>query len=512
MPIRMEKDSPESNPQGPGGGGRFPTGLGWLALLLFLFKKPKWALLVLAIAIAIWYFGGGESGLLSVDEGSSVNSEFSLGADLSEERYDEALVFEPLAANSPKNSLPTRVSLQEFAPPRLHQGRQGSCVGWASAYAARTILHARATGQNPQNINFSPSYLYNQIALRGCQGSYLVDAMKAMYQNGALPLNQFQYDERSCGRQPTNTEIQAGQRYRITGFNRLSYGSSNYKTDLQAIKQNIAQGAPVVIGMQVGGSFMYDMMGQKTWQPTRGDYSGQGFSGHAMCVIGYDDNYGEGAFQIMNSWGRNWGENGLFWISYRDFDHFVKEAYGLHPMGKADEDDTQLAVQFGLVDNASRRNLGINATNEKYVFRTMNPIRKGDKFKIEVTNSISCFTYVFGEETDGSSYVLFPYTNKHSPYCGIVGTRLFPKDYSMVADELGNRDRIAVVVSKKELNYQQLNSLINSAPGNYAQKLTIALGSELITNVQFQTGQTIDFVADAEQQNAVGIVIEIDKM
>jgi len=512
MPIRMEKDSPES-PQGPGGGGRgrFPTGLGWLALLLFLFKKPKWALLVLAIAAAIWYFGGGD--LLSEGGMQSGDDTFSLGADLSEERYDEAMVFEPLAANSPKNTLPSKVSLLDYAPPRQHQGRQGSCVGWASAYAARTILHARATGQDPSNVHFSPSYLYNQIALRGCQGSYLVDAMKSMYQNGALPFNQFEYNESSCGRQPSEAEISAGRRYRITGYNRLSYGSSNYKTDLVAIKQNLAQGAPVVIGMQVGGSFMYDMMGQSTWRPSRGEYSGQGFSGHAMCVIGYDDNYGggDGAFLIMNSWGREWGENGNAWVSYRDFDHFVKEAYGLYPMGKAGEDDTRLAVQFGLVDNATRRNLSMQATKEKYVFRTLNPIRQGDKFKIEVTNSIACYTYVFGEETDGSSYVLFPYTNKHSPYCGIVGTRLFPKDYSMVADELGNRDRIAVVVSKKELDYQQLNNLINSAPGNYAQKLALALGEQLITNVKFQAGQTIDFVAEAKDKNVVGVVIEIEK-
>jgi C1A family cysteine protease len=59
-----------------------------------------------------------------------------------------------------------------------------------------------------------------------------------------------------------------------------------------------------------------------------------GFGGHAMCVIGYDDRKEGGAFQIMNSWGNDWGVNGIGWVLYKDFKHFVREAYGLDPMPK----------------------------------------------------------------------------------------------------------------------------------------------------------------------------------
>ena len=38
-----------------------------------------------------------------------------------------------------------------------------------------------------------------------------------------------------------------------------------------------------------------------------------------MCVIGYDDYFEGGAFQVMNSWGKEWGEDGLFWMRYNDF-------------------------------------------------------------------------------------------------------------------------------------------------------------------------------------------------
>ncbi|MBK7947012.1 MAG: hypothetical protein IPJ85_17640 [Flavobacteriales bacterium] len=74
------------------------------------------------------------------------------------------------------------------------------------------------------------------------------------------------------------------------------------------------------------------------------------------------------------------------------------------------------------------------------VFRTASPIPKGTRFKIEVTNNLECYTYIFGEETNRSTYVLFQYTPKHSPYCGTTGMRQFPRDHSLTADDTGNMD------------------------------------------------------------------------
>ena len=71
-----------------------------------------------------------------------------------------------------------------------------------------------------------------------------------------------------------------------------------------------------------------------------------------MCVIGYDDDLQGGAFQIMNSWGQEWGEQGIAWVTYRDFDHFVKEAYGLYPMGTTGQQPgDMLSAEIGLVLN-----------------------------------------------------------------------------------------------------------------------------------------------------------------
>ena len=62
------------------------------------------------------------------------------------------------------------------------------------------------------------------------------------------------------------------------------------------------------------------------------NYQGNNIRNHAVCIIGWDDNFSkdnfpeecrpknDGAYIAINSWGEDWGENGVFYISYEDYD------------------------------------------------------------------------------------------------------------------------------------------------------------------------------------------------
>ncbi|MCB9252203.1 MAG: C1 family peptidase [Flavobacteriales bacterium] len=524
MPIRMT-DDPNQGQSGNDPGRKRPSGGGGNNPLVYLipkilgavFKYPKLAIPVILIGGVFLYFKGG-CNLENVVNNESVSSIFSKGAELNQEVYDKAEVFENLYADNTKNPLPESVSLIEYCPKRLNQGQQGSCVAWSSAYAARTILEARSSGKNPDQVKFSPAYLYNQIKLEGCQGAYLQNAMEAMKKNGGLPFSEFPYTDESCSKLPSSNEMKKARDFNIKGAQRLTLDGENYRVNMLAIKQNLAQGSPVVIGMRVGGSFMQDMAGKDLWAPRESDYDMNGFGGHAMCVIGYDDNKSGGAFQIMNSWGNDWGNKGIAWVRYSDFDYFVVEAFGLYPMGNANEPSAKtFKVDFGIVEVDAKNKitnyipLELKSDN---VFETRNTlIKKKTRFKIEVTNTIECYTYIFGEETDGSSYVLFPYTPKHSPYCGITGTRLFPNAQSMQPDEIGNRDVFAIVVSKNPLDYVALNQKINKSKKRGLQvKINDALGDKVIRNVDFSEGKTFGFeTAIRGSETAVVMEIQVTK-
>ncbi len=519
MPIRMVDDSndQDNNDDGfdAGGGTRGGGGVfNFIPLLLsLLFRKPALLLLVLVLG-GLFYLKDGCSGLGSMQDEAS----YSTGGVLDPKQFDKAAVYEGL--DESKNEIPEAVSLLKFAPNRLNQGGQGSCVAWSSAYGARTILQAASTAEDPNSVAFSPAFLYNQIGLRGCDGSYIIRAMESMTEVGAVPFKAFPYDENDCSRQPDGNLKQAALQYKMTGFNRLTDDESTKHLNLHAIKEHLAKDAPVVIGMMVGGSFMQEMKGKEIWEPNGDDYSMMGFGGHAMCVIGYDDRKEGGAFQVMNSWGPEWGKNGVSWIKYKDFRRFAREAYGLNPLVKTgDAIADHLSCSIGLVDANSKDYLPLHFSQDN-LFETTSSIAKGTGFKIEVKNNTACYVYVIGKETDGSSYVLFPYPSredptktKFSPYCGITGYRLFPKGMKLMVDSVGNRDYMAVIMSKDPMNVFALNDAVNNQRSmGFVKAVNQAIKRTSVGAVQFKSnGMTMEFETATNDLKAVACIVAINK-
>jgi hypothetical protein len=530
MPIRMTDDpqDQQDNSSDDGGGrSNFPGGgggggglLGLLPLLLGLFRG-KGIIFLLVIGVGAYFLLGRGSGCNLAQAAQSLTT----GGFLDPRQFEKASIYEPLADDDTKNPLPESANLQRFAPGVGNQGQQGSCVAWSSAYGARTILEAAKTNESGNSVRFSPAFLYNQIGLDGCQGSYIIRAMEYMTQKGAIEYDKFPYTDQNCTRQPDQSLVQEAAKYKMRGFNRLSKGDRTDAIDIRAIRENLSQGAPVVIGMMVGESFMQPMAGQDLWQPQSGDRQMMGFGGHAMCVVGYDDKKYGGAFLLMNSWGPEWGNNGFAWIRYGDFNNYVREAYGLEPMKSTTAQPFECEIGLVTVEQEGNKMvpkdyvpLRLTSNN---VFESTTPIRPGSKFKMEVKNATECYVYVFGKETDGTSYTLFPYPSnddprktKYSPFCGITGYRLFPKDKSMTPDSIGTRDVMAVVVSREPLDWYALNEQISRNPSSdYAGRLNAALSGKLVRNVRFDnTGKgTMHFNAGGDENQVVATIVEIIK-
>ena len=532
MPIRMEDDPQDQqdfdDSNTSGGGGRIGGGgggglLSFLPLLLGLFGRggggggKKILLLLVAAGAAYFFFFRNSSSCSGTNVVKNLFSQS--GYNFSPQEFKKANVYEGLTDDNTKNPLPESVSLLKFAPDRKNQGQQGSCVAWSSVYAARSIAEAASTNQSGNSTAFSPAFVYNQIGLEGCQGAYIQNAMEFMATKGVVAYNDFPYDDQDCSRQPNSALENKATQNKLHGFTRLTDGESTEGINVRAVKEHLAKDAPVVIGMMVGGSFMQGMMGKQMWAPTDEDRSQTGFGGHAMCVIGYDDR--KQAFQLMNSWGPEWGENGIGWVRYADFKEFVREAYGVDPMPKRGAATTiGFEAAIGLVKNDDKQYipLKLKAGN---VFETVSTVAPGTKFKMEIKNSTECNIYIFGQETDGSSYTLFPYPSKEdatktafSPFCGITGYRLFPRGKSLVPDNVGNKDVFAIIVTKQPLNWFAINSSISKSNGaDYGAKVAAALQQNAVEGVQFAAGSsgTINFKANNAAQNAVLCVVEVKK-
>ncbi|WP_052592710.1 C1 family peptidase [Aureispira sp. CCB-QB1] len=519
MAIRFRPDNDNNggnnSNRGGGGGGRNNSAI-IMAIIMFAFRYPKFAVPIIIIgAIAFFIMGPGISTPTNDNNSQDI---YRMGCEISQEKYNESKVFAALSSSSSKYSLPAKVSLREYAPRPLNQGSQGSCVGWASAYAARTILEAASTGANPNTIAYSPSFLYNQIGIRGCQGAYTGEALEHMKQKGLLEFSKFPYNENSCSQQPSQAQLQEALQHRIRGYNRLTKTGRNYDVDLEAVKQNIAQGAPVIIAAKVPYSFQ-DMMGKKVWKPRASEKRNvNNLGGHAMCLIGYDDNKKQ--FEIQNSWGTEWGDRGFVFVDYDDFKIFCREAYGVFPHQKATtSSSTDFAIECGLYDVARGTTLDLKNVRDN-LFETTSPIKIGTELKIEITNSLECFTYVFSKEADsgnrqGKALKIFPPSDQYSSYMGIVGTRLFPRNGKFFADDEGTRDFMAIVYSKNELNPDQIQQRIDQAGNNnFYDNVMAAVGNRAFQNLNYtnKSGKLIAFKQSATaKQDVAVVVIALDK-
>ena len=250
---------------------------------------------------------------------------FSLVAQAQEGRFSKGLEFatEDEYESFPKLGryrafLPERVNLPDYFPSPGDQGNQGSCVGWAVAFGARSYYQGVAQGRKMDRTNaFSPAYVYNQIKSdpNSCDGgSNIVRALNLLSREGVARLSEFPYSETNCGRLPGSEVKASAARYAIRGWSAIKNG------DIEGIKGALYRGHPVIVAMMLSPTFD-QIRGPSIYS----DESTNTIGGHAMLIVGYDDH--RRAFKLLNSWGEGWGDRGFGWVGYRAMAQRGREFY-----------------------------------------------------------------------------------------------------------------------------------------------------------------------------------------
>ena len=202
--------------------------------------------------------------------------------------------------------LPT--SFQLMMPPVGYQGGEGSCVAFATAYAARSVekfYTSNATSYSYSTNIFSPEFLYDQTKFGDCgsvtSSTVALDFMKNV---GVCTWQSMPYDYlNGCSLVPNPMQIAEAASNRITSYSWI-YGS-----DQTAIKTMLTNKHVIIIGITPDQSF-YNATAGFIWS----GFSGSPGAGHTLVICGYDDV--KHAYKEMNSWGTSWADNGFSWIDY----------------------------------------------------------------------------------------------------------------------------------------------------------------------------------------------------
>jgi hypothetical protein len=442
---------------------------------------------------------------------------FSTGAILDPAVYGQADVRPVLLArNSP--SIPRAVSLKQYSPIPENQSPWGTCAGWAAAFAARTISESIAYNRTNQEQNssnaFSPIFVYKGhymiigINPTGKEGAYLHKVLEYMNSEGAVKRPAF---EKNTDFPLILFSAYANlRRYPISGHIRLFTDPKDEEKKIHTVKESLSENKPVVIGMNTPLSF-HSLFGRDLWRPW--ESPGGNYDGHAICVIGYDDDKYGGAFEIQNSWGTDWGNGGYIWITYSDFAKFVFEAYEIIENLANFKDAANFAASIKIEVYRSARGMPVTFDRQGF-YRTNSPYPSGTDFRFLMTNKYPAFVYAFSADDSA------PGTERIFPLRGVSpimnyseSTVAWPGEFDWIRlNDVAGTDYLVVLYSKQALDIQAIERRFASERGTLPQRVARAVGPDFIPygNVEYKK-DVMEFSAQSPNPKAVfGLLLVID--
>jgi C1A family cysteine protease len=218
-------------------------------------------------------------------------------------------LYNPEALGTVPPTLPTSVDLRNYCSPIEDQGQLGSCTGNAIAGLIEYL-----DKKNGKNLDVSRLFIYYQERLiegtvRYDAGAYIRDGIKAVNQYGAPLESLWPYVITRFSTRPTTAAYTDAARRKAGAYQKIT-------TRVAGIKTALSQGYPAVVGFDVYESFERNLNNTTGMMP----YPQPGeqlLGGHAVAVVGYNDNLNGGRFICRNSWGTGWGDRGYFYMPYQ---------------------------------------------------------------------------------------------------------------------------------------------------------------------------------------------------
>ena len=213
--------------------------------------------------------------------------------------------------------LPEVFSLREHMPPVYNQGELGSCTGNGIA----AVLESAEIKQGIQPTE-TPSRLfiyYGERVIEGTvetdSGAQIRDGIQVVATEGAPPEKYWPYEIQKFKEKPSAEADEQAKKYKAIEYLKVLAGTAG-----SPVRSPIQDGLPVVFGFTVPASFE-----SQTWNPAaeflplpaQGEES---IGGHCVVIVGWDfslKRFPVNVFEIRNSWGDEWGEQGYFWMDAR---------------------------------------------------------------------------------------------------------------------------------------------------------------------------------------------------
>ena len=203
--------------------------------------------------------------------------------------------------------LSTKIDMRDKCPMIYDQGNLGSCTANAIGFAFQFDEMKEKSGSE-----FRPSRLfiyYNERNMEGTTGydagASIRDGIKSVFSIGVCDETLWKYDISKFTEKPPEECYTFAKKHESIKYMRV-------KQSLKDMKECLMEGYPFVFGASIYESFESDKVKEDGMVPMP-KKTEQLLGGHALSVVGYNDDYG---FLVRNSWGTEWGLEGYCYMPY----------------------------------------------------------------------------------------------------------------------------------------------------------------------------------------------------
>ncbi len=168
------------------------------------------------------------------------------------------------------------------------------------------------------NVGLSPRFLYQKCKERDGipdqEGTYIKTALEVLIELGVCEETYWPYVAHNTGSPKPGAEENAS-RYKIKAYARLD--------SLETMKRSLVVNGPCVAGVAVYNNWSTQEVWSSGKIPMPGNSPLRG--GHAICIVGYDDE--TEMFKFKNSWNTGWGDKGYGYLPYEYMELADSEAW-----------------------------------------------------------------------------------------------------------------------------------------------------------------------------------------
>lgn len=223
---------------------------------------------------------------------------------------DRLMVVMPGLGSSSQDILNEQSVKPYLMPPRTREHS-----GSANCYALAACLEFYANFENNYKVNLSPDYIFLNL-----DKDDIVSALVFLIQQGTVNAAIVPYESRLIPSGVRNTS-----RFPIQNYLHLYRKETHKQQKIFETRKALMRGNPVLVQLRVPSDFA-SLRKTKIW-----DSAGARLDVvYPFLVTSYLEQ--NESFEVMSTWGPEWGNNGYLWIQYEDFARMAENGFVLVPM------------------------------------------------------------------------------------------------------------------------------------------------------------------------------------